>query len=223
MLKDNSKYIQLFSLVFLICLAQMSYSQAYTTVIGGRIADDYGITLKQRIANRTSIEGLYYGGFTNDPIFTDVLVQQHMPLISKRLNIFIGAGVGLRWFNDDVIREVNKEPVIPFVVGADLTVGRLNITADVMPHYILKNEGANELTNNAAISVRYVLIKRKKPEKNKLGQKIEDTFGKTDKEKRQKEKEKTKSKKKSKDGSIFKSNDKDEKNTKDKKKSKGSV
>lgn len=207
----TSRYIRFFSVLFLFCLAQMSYSQAYTTVIGGRIADDYGITLKQRIANRTSIEGLYYGGFTNDPIFTDVLVQQHMPLISKRLNIFVGAGLGLRWFNDDIVREVNNEPVIPFVVGADLTVGRLNITADVMPHYILKNEGENELTNNAAISVRYVMIKRKKPEKKKLGQKIEETFTKSDKEKRKKEK--AKAKKKSKDGSIFKLKDKDEKNS----------
>ncbi len=214
MLKITSKHIQLFSLLFFICLAQMGYSQAYTTVIGGRIADDYGITLKQRVANRTSIEGLYYGGFTNDPIFTDVLVQQHMPLISKRLNIFIGAGLGLRWFNDDVVRDINNEPVIPFVVGADLTVGRLNITADVMPHYILKNEGPNELTNNAAISVRYVLIKRKKPEKKKLGQKIEDALMKSDKEKRQKEKEKAKAKKNSKEGSIFKSIKKDDKDSK---------
>ena len=187
MLNKNSGRQILLSLSLLLGFAQLSYSQAYTTVIGGRISDDYGITLKQRIGNSTSIEGLYYGGFTNNPIFTSVLLEQHMPLISKRLNIFVGAGIGLRWFNDEVIfREFQNEPVIPFVIGADLTVGRLNITADVMPHYILTRDGDNTLTNNAAISVRYVVIKRKKPQKKKFGQKLGNVFTKSDKEKKKK-------------------------------------
>jgi len=176
-------------LLFLVLMtfATQADAQAYTTAIGVRIGSDYGATIQQRLTKKITLEGIYYGGFSEENVHANLLAQRHFPILGRRTNIYVGAGIGSHWIYNETNETFGAQQfVVPAVVGFEVSVGRINIAGDIMPHFSLMDKKLNSFNNVAALSVRYILVK-KKPVKN-LVDKIEDKFPGIDKKKKKKSK-----------------------------------
>lgn len=175
---------------YLIILSALLFSysgnaQAYNTAIGLRLGKDLGFTLQQRIANKTTAEAIFYGGNSEPDTYANFLLRQHLPLFSKKINAYIGLGFGSHWqFVDDNFTD--QKYTIPGVIGLEMSLGRINISGDVMPHLVLSNEGENSYKSIANVSLRLILIKRKVEAKNKVQDKIDELFPDRDKKKKKK-------------------------------------
>ncbi len=158
---------------FLLFLSSHVIGQGYNTAIGVRLGDDLGFTVQQRIANRTTIEGLFYGGRSNPDTYANVLAQRHFSLLSKKLNAYVGLGLGSHWqyVNEEF---EDQQFTIPGVIGLEATFGRLNLSGDVMPHLILNNNDERSYKSIANVSLRIVIVKRKLDAKDKLKEKFSD-------------------------------------------------
>jgi len=127
---------------YLIFLAILAFSipcfgQGYNTAIGLRLGKDLGFTLQQRLANKTTAANL--------------LLRQHLPLLSKKVNAYVGLGFGSHWqFVDDKLTE--QKYTVPGVIGLEMTFGRLNISGDVMPHFVFNQNEENSYKSIANVS-----------------------------------------------------------------------
>lgn len=155
-----------------------SYSidaQAYNTAIGLRVGKDLGFTMQQRIANKTTAEAIFYGGNSEPDTYANLLLRQHLPLFSKKLNAYVGLGIGSHWqFVNDQFTE--QKYTIPGVIGMEMSFGRINISGDVMPHFIINNGTENSYKSIANVSLRLILVKRKIKAKDKVKDKFGEVF-----------------------------------------------
>jgi len=149
--------------VFLCSLNVSTQAQSYDTAIGLRMGDDFGYTIKQRVGKKQSLEMIYSDGMLTDNKILLGIFEHHMPLLSRRFNVYMGAGYGVRWnFNGTgVDAGYNRQSVVPIVIGGELSIGRFNISTDIIPLYILDKERDRALEKFSAISIRYILFKRK--------------------------------------------------------------
>ena len=163
-------------LVFLLFALLSSFSsdaQSYNTAIGVRFGNDLGFSLQQRIANKTTAEAMFYGGRSTPDAFVNVLLRQHLSLLSKKLNAYVGVGVGSHWqVIDDQF--TTQKYTIPGVIGMEMSFGRLNISGDIMPHLILNNGQENAYKSFANVGLRIILAKRKMNAKEKVKDKLGD-------------------------------------------------
>ncbi len=149
------------SLKFLIAsvfLPSLLFAQSYNTAGGIRLGTEWGLTLKQRIANHTTVEGIFQKGFNEDETIVTLLANQHFPLITRRFNLYFGGGLHKGWnTSEDVIYE---DPFgISLVGGLEFTVGRLNLSWDFKPAFNLSG-GTKDFYSHTGLSLRYVFWKR---------------------------------------------------------------
>lgn len=148
-------------MAFLTVAAPQSLSgQSYNTALGMRWGDGIGITAKQRILKRTSLEGIFYQHHKSDQTVAGLMIDHHMPVLTRRLNIYAGGGLG--WVSPD---KTDKEPVsynaVMINAGLEFTIARLNMSWDFVP-VIPISQQEQSLTTMTAFSLRYVLIKKSK-------------------------------------------------------------
>lgn len=150
-------------------------SQAYNTVGGLRLGDDFGLTVSQRIANKSTLDLIYQPGTFAGNEMMALAVKQHYPLITKRFNVFIGGGLAHRITHhskDDEPYTPVQNTHLSFTLGGELTVGRLSFSIDYMPMVSISNyQNAQKFNAHSGLSMRYVFIKKPKP-KQKFLQKI---------------------------------------------------
>lgn len=151
-------------LSFLIIGFSLSiFGQKYNTVGGIRIADDFGISFAQRIANKSTVElNIQPGTFAGHEMIS-VLAKQHYPLLSKRLNFFMGAGVYSRKVPSVYIDDPQstKTKGLAFTFGAEFSIGNLNISTDYVPLVTInKNDSNQRFYTTSGFSLRYIFLKR---------------------------------------------------------------
>ncbi|MCB0662809.1 MAG: hypothetical protein KDC24_08715 [Saprospiraceae bacterium] len=152
--------IILFSIVVLLPFTDV-FSQSWNTVGGIRLGTEWGLTARQRFLDHTTAEGIIQKGFLSDDVLITGLVEQHFPLASRRLNLYLGGGLHKGWFTDAKKREVYNNPFgISAIVGVEYTIGRLNLSYDFKPAIHLVG-GERAVDFHTGLSVRYVLWKRK--------------------------------------------------------------
>lgn len=142
-------------LIFLVLLwaafwAPPAFAQHYITSFGIRVSEDLGLTLQQRVSKFVTIEGMiqssryrYYG---------TVLGQWHHRLLTRRLNFYLGGGG--HWGHEERYGEFYG---FTPVVGLELNLARLNISADYKPAFNL--QGDPLIIHSSGLSVRYILIR----------------------------------------------------------------
>jgi hypothetical protein len=136
-------------------------AQSWNTTGGLRLGTEWGLTVRQRLLDHTSVEGIVQKGFLSDDVMLSALAEQHFPLASRRFNIYLGGGIHKGWYTDDKKREVYKNPFgISAIVGLEYTIGRLNLSYDFKPAIHLVG-GERAVDFHTGLSVRYVLWKRK--------------------------------------------------------------
>lgn len=153
----------LFSIAFVLFMLPGSFltAQSWNTTGGIRLGTEWGLSFRQRFLDHTSAEGIVQKGFLSDDVVVTLLAEQHFPVISRRFNLYLGAGLHKGWFTDDKKREVYDNAFgISTIVGLEYTIGRLNLSYDFKPAINLTG-GERAVDFHTGLTVRYVLWKRK--------------------------------------------------------------
>ena len=152
-------------LILVFCCTQI-FAQSYNTSAGMRLGTDWGLTVKQRVAKKTTLEAILQSSLQREEFTLTLLGEQHYPLISRRLNVYAGAGLHKGW-NTAAEELVYEDPFgLSFVTGIEFTLGRLNLSYDFKPAVNITG-GEKGFYSQTGVSMRYVLVKRKWLGKNK--------------------------------------------------------
>jgi len=134
------------------------YSQSYFTAGGARFGTDWGISIQQKVFKHTTVEGIFQSSLFREELMLSVMPEYHFPVLSKRLNVYLGAGYH-QGFN------TSSDPVYPspygitVVAGAEITLARFVVSYDYKPAFNLYG-GEHSWYNQSALSVRYVFVKQ---------------------------------------------------------------
>lgn len=152
----------------LVLISSLAIAQSYNTTFGLRVGTDWGFTAKQRILSHTTLEGIFQSSLEREEIMLTALTEQHFRLLTRRFNVYLGGGFHKGWRTseieyDDAGNAINdyKNPFgMTVVFGAEITLGRLNISYDFKPAMNVSG-GAQRFYYQTGVSLRYVLLKRK--------------------------------------------------------------
>ncbi len=150
-------------LVAVLCSFCLS-AQTYNTAGGLRFGTLWGITVKQRIAKKITLEGILQNSYRTNETFVTLLGEFHAPVLSKRFNVYTGVGLHKGWLEDPEF----KNPFgISVIGGGEFTIARFNISYDIKPAINLVG-GDKQINFHTGVSIRYVIDKKEwKPFQNK--------------------------------------------------------
>lgn len=145
--------------VLIIAFVQNLNAQHYSLATGLRIGDNYGITIQGKLLKKTSAEVILHPGIGNNSNSVSFLIKRHQKILTDRISLYAGGGITQHWKNTDtdVTGNLNTGG-IQTMLGAELTIGRYNISWDFAPSLFLWGSKSGALTGGTAVSVRYVLI-----------------------------------------------------------------
>lgn len=158
------------------------HAQTYFTTGGIRLGTDYGLSLKQFIVKKTTVEMILA---TDDNAKTNLgltfLVDKHQPILTRNFNLFYGTGLSVNWFYENHEKaSQGRKFGVPVQVGLEFTVGKINLSWDYTPIlYISTNSNAFDTLKG--LSVRYVFINKK--EGKRISKQIKSVFSKKKKKK----------------------------------------
>lgn len=149
----------------LLCWLSALPAQSYDASAGIRVGTDIGLTGQLRVPfihKSFVLEGILQSSLRRDAGSLTVLGKRHQNVLSRRINIFYGAGFHVGWtdeINPKTLEEYNRPLGVDGIVGAEITFAKFNVSYDFKPAV---NVGGNAfpLTLETALSVRYVLSKR---------------------------------------------------------------
>jgi len=133
-------------------------AQAYRTSLGLRLGSEFGLTINQKMLDKVTFEGIYLSTLINDDQHFLGLIRMHQPLLSKRMNGYIGFGYGQK----NKANTNDNQHVLPFQIGGELRLSNLIFSIDYMPLLELSESNSNQIQNQLGISIRYILLKPKK-------------------------------------------------------------
>jgi hypothetical protein len=150
----------LLSLLFISGAASIG-AQSYNTAAGLRLGTDWGLTIQQRVAKKTTIEALLQSSLQREEVLATLMGEQHFPILTRRLNIYYGGGLHKGWINESDDQNVAyKDPFgLTFIGGLEFSLGRINVSYDFKPAINLSG-GEQKFYTQTGVSVRYILIKR---------------------------------------------------------------
>ncbi len=155
---------KIFLTIAIAFVAINTYAQSYNTALGIRLEDDFKFSISQRVFNHTTLESNLSDGLFSNRKYASLAIKQHHNIITRRLNFFVGAGYyGQSLLNekDEVQDFTFKNQGILTTFGAEMTIGRLNVSVDYSPQYSLSSDYTGKrLSADSAISLKYVLWKR---------------------------------------------------------------
>lgn len=152
------------SLLLALSFSLVAFSQSYDLAFGLRLGTDIGVTGQLRLPpvdENFTVEAILQSSLQREEGQFTLLGQQHFPLITRRVNVYAGGGVHAGWVTQqpDSAEEVINPLGISGVIGAELTLGRLNLSYDFKPAFNLRG-GEKNVYTQTAVSVRYVAFKR---------------------------------------------------------------
>ena len=145
------------ALLFLVFFTPLSmYGQLYGTAIGLRFGSGIGLTVQQQVAAHTTVEGILQSDLTTKDVTVTVMGEQHQGILRRTINIYFGAGLYKTWLDAGIL----KNPVgLSLIGGIELTLGKLNLSADLKPMIKLSGDGKG-IQAPVGLSVRYVFASR---------------------------------------------------------------
>jgi hypothetical protein len=151
------------ALCFLFASSSLS-AQSYNTAFGVRIERGIGFTVQQYITNGWTAEGILHASILNDDLGLTVLAEKHNKILFRGLNVYYGPGLhyyGQKSVENDVVGKGVFG--LSGIVGAEISLGRINVSADIKPELHLSGDLARPYGwNGAAVSVRYIIDKRER-------------------------------------------------------------
>ena len=145
--------------LFFLFISLSSFSQSYFTAVGVRLGTDWGMSFQQKIYKHLTAEAIFQSSFFREELMLTIIPEYHFPLVSKRLNLYLGAGFhkGFITSSDPVY---NPPRGITTLAGAEITLAGFTISYDFKPAFNLSG-GENSWYSQTALSIRYVIIRQK--------------------------------------------------------------
>lgn len=150
----------MYKFLFLILLsfgANQAHSQSYISAGGVRLGTGFGFTFQQKVQKHTTIEGILNSSFRKDQMQLTILGEQHFPLISKRFNMYMGAGLHKAWNLDGESTSVNPFGA-SFILGTEMTIAGLILSYDFKPAVHFQGDKTFEF--QTGLSLRYVFYRK---------------------------------------------------------------
>lgn len=151
----------LLALLLYLCPAPMG-AQSYDLAFGLRLGTDWGLTAQTRLPivhKNFAAEGIIQSSFQREEAMLTLLGKQHYPLLTRRINVFAGGGLHKGWNTDEEIQPYADPFGITGIAGAEVTLGRLNLSYDFKPAVNISG-GEKTFYTQSGISLRYVVSKR---------------------------------------------------------------
>ncbi|MBR9920511.1 MAG: hypothetical protein GYB31_06700 [Bacteroidetes bacterium] len=154
------KHAAILTLVLLMTAGTMQ-AQSYITAAGARFGGGIGISVQQRILSKSTVEGIIQSNLSGNTVRLTGLYQRHLNLLTRHFNVYGGLGLYKEW-EEDSYMEVTPNPMgMAFVVGGEVTLGRVNLSLDFIPRMQLSGPDAFSFGSQVGVSARYVIIKGK--------------------------------------------------------------
>jgi hypothetical protein len=147
------------------CLSALPiFAQSYDLAAGVRLGTDLGISAKLRVPpldENFTVEGILQTSLEREEGLFTLLGAQHFPLITRRLNLYAGAGFHLGWLEDDPDRplDVVAPAGVSLIGGAEVNFRRINISTDFKPALNLRG-GEKRFYSQTAVTLRYQMFQR---------------------------------------------------------------
>ena len=149
-------------ILLLIFFVQHLGAQSYNNSLGLRMGTDWGMTFKQRVAKRITVEGILQSSLSREEVILTVMLEKHLNLLTRHLNIYWGGGIHKGWIDNVYEGNSVQDPFgMSFVLGAEFSIGRMNLSYDFKPAFNVVG-GERRMYKQTGISARYILQKRKK-------------------------------------------------------------
>jgi len=147
-----------------LVISQTIFSQSYDLAIGVRLGTDLGISTKVRIPpfdENFTLEAILQTSLERSEGLFTLLGEQHFPLITRRVNIYAGAGLHVGWLDADPDRAIDyKAPAgVSLIGGAEINFKKINISADYKPVINLSG-GEKTMYSQTAVALRFIPFKR---------------------------------------------------------------
>jgi len=146
-------------------LSQAAQAQSYKTAAGIRVDNGIQLSLQQYITNGWTAEGILHSSVGSKDLGITLLAEKHHKILFRNTNIYFGGGGHYYWKNEAPRTEVgydNNVYGLSFIGGAEVSLGRINVSIDWKPELHLNETSQVFDWNGAAISVRYILAKRER-------------------------------------------------------------
>lgn len=144
--------------LMLLHITLIAFSQSYFTAGGARLGTDWGLTFQQRILKHNTGEVIFQSSLVREELMLTGLFEHHYPLITKRLNLYLGAGFHKGFVTDNTV--TYQSPYgMTVIAGAEFTIARFVISYDYKPAFNFSG-GENNWYSQTGVSVRYVFIKQ---------------------------------------------------------------
>jgi len=147
------------ALYLLLLFPLLVSTQSYDTAMGMRLGTDWGLSIQQRVAKRTTIEAIFQNSFRRDEAMLTIMGEQHMNFITRRFNLYTGGGLHKGWANPEEGEDYQDPWGLSLIAGLELSLGRLNLSYDIKPAFNLQG-GDRFLYIQSGLSLRYVILKR---------------------------------------------------------------
>jgi hypothetical protein len=143
-----------------------SSAQSYNTAAGIRVDKGFSFTAQQYIAEGWTIEGILHTPIVTKNVGVTFLAEKHFKVISRGLNFYAGGGPHYYWQ-----KGANGEAAEPYrdvfglsgIAGLELSLGRLNLSADIKPEFHLSGDISRVFSwNGVGVSGRYIINKRER-------------------------------------------------------------
>jgi hypothetical protein len=170
-------------------------AQSYDAAIGLRLGTEIGATAQIRlplIHKNFVAEGIVHKSLNRNEGSLTLLGKQHQNILSRRLNIFYGAGVHVGWtdeINTDTGEVYGRPLGIDGTLGAEATFAKVNVSYDFKPAINFGGD-AFPVSIQTSISVRYVIAGR-----NDIWDKKKERANSRDRKQNQREREREKKRK----------------------------
>ncbi len=141
------------------------HAQSYDLALGLRLGTDWGATAQLRVPQIDKnfvLEGILQQRIGKEEGTFTLLGKQHQPILSRRINLFYGAGVHAGWSSErdeESEEEFNGPAGITGIIGAEITFNKINISYDIKPALNLRG-GDSFFYPQTGVSIRYVIAKR---------------------------------------------------------------
>ena len=145
--------------LLLLALAPLAAAQGYTTAVGLRVGQGFGLSATQLVGKRYTVEAIAQNRFGTDAFTMTLIGRRHFNLGIRRVNFFLGAGLHKGWGYEEEGQTANPLGLTA-QAGAELTLGRTSITFDYLPQVHLAGRVV-PVSFGSALGLRYVLIPRK--------------------------------------------------------------
>lgn len=139
------------------------FSQHYRMAAGVRMGTEFGVSLQTKVVEHLTIETILNSSLSKNRQSVAFILEEHKSLLTNRLNYYIGAGPHQSWTRDSV---TNLPGGITAIMGAELTLGRYNISWDYRPSISLWGKEPHKFTGETAITLRYIFWKDPKKKVN---------------------------------------------------------